>query len=61
MLAWCFGGGGERTSSMIWGILTGWVEGQSPPTLFPVKRAGPFLGYATWDWRGVSELLLGRI
>lgn len=49
MLAWCFGGGGERTSSMIWGILTGWVEGQSPPTLFPVKRAGPFLGYATWD------------
>jgi hypothetical protein len=41
---------------MTWGILTGCVDGQSPPTLVPEKEAGPCLGYATWDlWSGLSR------
>jgi hypothetical protein len=47
----------QTISSIICGILTGWVDGQSPPTLDPVKRAGPAFGYATWDlWSGLSRL-----
>ena len=39
----------ELTSSMSWGIDTGWLAGHPLPTLEPVKVWGPAMGYATCD------------